>query len=206
MSLHVFGTILTARSVAANNRGENEGNATTLQKVVRDGALYSTVSGEAVRYALREVWSEDDDLELNRVVSHRGSEWRDSEFKKGWEKYIDNDVRYMHAKKETESRRGVLEMSRAVSTTPWPGTVCANFASPGANPSVTHGNPIPYAAEMHDTRYQYTFAMTPGSFAGKDKVARLEKSLRGIESAPCRQPFAVSLRFRTGSHRPSSDA
>ncbi len=104
MSLHVFGTILTARSVAANNRGENEGNATTLQKVVRDGALYSTVSGEAVRYALREVWSEDDDLELNRVVSHRGSEWRDSEFKKGWEKYIDNDVLgYMHAKRKPKA-------------------------------------------------------------------------------------------------------
>ena len=131
MSLHLFGTVLTARSVAANNRGENEGNATTLQKIVRDGALFSTVSGEAIRYALREVWREDEELELNRVVSHRGSEWQDSEFKKGWEKYIDNDVLgYMHAKKETESRRGILEISRAVSTTPWPGTVSTNFASP----------------------------------------------------------------------------
>lgn len=183
MSLHVFGTVLTTRAVAANNRGENEGTATTLQKIIREGDLYSTVSSEAIRYALREVWLEDDELELNRVVSHRGSEWKDDDFGDGWEEYIDNDVLgYMHAKKETLSRRGVLEISRAVSTSPWPGTVSANFASPGANPAVTHNNPIPYAAEMHDTRYQYTFAMTPESLAGEDKVSRLESTLRGIQN------------------------
>jgi CRISPR-associated protein Cst2 len=182
MSLHLVGTVLTTRAGAANNRGENEGTATTLQKIVRDGDLYSTVSSEAIRYAIREVWLEDEDLELNRVVSHRGSEWTDREFKKGWEKYIDNDVLgFMHAKKETLSRRGVLEISRAVSTTPWPGTVSANFASPGANPGVTHGNPIPYAAEMHDTRYQYSFAMTPGALE-RDKILRTEKTLRAIQN------------------------
>jgi len=183
MSLHLFGTVLTTRAVAANNRGESEGTATTLQKIIRDGDLYSTVSSEAIRYALREVWLEDEDLELNRVVSHRGSEWKDREFKKGWENFIDNDVLgFMHAKKETLSRRGVLEISRAVSTTPWPGTVSVNFASPGANPGVTHTNPIPYAAEMHDTRYQYTFAMTPQALAGPDKLTRVEKTLRGIQN------------------------
>jgi len=183
MSVHVFGTVLTTRAVAANNRGENEGTATTLQKIIREGDLYSTVSSEAIRYALREVWLEDDELKLNRVVSHRGSDWKDSDFKDGWQDYIDNDVLgFMHAKKETLSRRGVLEISRAVSTCPWPGTVSANFASPEANPAVTHKNPIPYAAEMHDTRYQYTFAMTPESLAGDDKLARLEKTLRGIQN------------------------
>ena len=38
---------------------------------------------------------------------------------------------------------------------------------------------------MHDTRYQYTFAMTPGSLAGKDKVVRLEKTLRGMQNLRC---------------------
>ncbi len=183
MSLHVFGTVLTARAIAANNRGENEGTATTLQKVIRDGDLCSTVSSEAIRYAIREIWLEDKDLKLNRVVSHRGSEWQDKEFKKGWEKYIDNDVLgYMHAKSETASRRGILEISRAVSTTPWPGTVSANFASPGANPGVTHNNPIPYAAEMHDTRYQFTFAMTPESIEGQDKLERTRATLTAIQN------------------------
>lgn len=183
MSLHVFGTVLTARAIAANNRGENEGTATTLQKVVRDGDLCSTVSSEAIRYAIREGWLEDDSLRLNRVVSHRGSQWEDKDFKKGWEKYVDNDVLgYMNAKKETASRRGILEISRAVSTTPWPGTVSANFASPEANPGVTHKNPIPYAAEMHDTRYQFTFAMTPESFEAKDKLGRTRATLTAIQN------------------------
>lgn len=183
MSLHVFGTVPTARAVAANNRGENEGTATTLQKVIRNGDLFSTVSSEAIRYSIREGWLDEEAVELNRVVSHHGSEWEDREFKKGWEKYIDNDIMgFMHAKKETLSRRGILEISRAVSTTPWPGTISANFASPGANPGVTHSNPIPYAAEMHDTRYQFTFAMTPQAIEGKDKLARMAFTLRAIQA------------------------
>lgn len=181
MSLHVFGTVITARAVAANNRGENEGTATTLQKVIRDGDLFTTVSSESIRYSIREGWLNDETTKLNRVVSHSGSKWEDREFGKGWEKYIDNDVLgFMHAKKETLSRRGILEISRAVSTTPWPGTVSANFASPGANPGVTHSNPIPYAAEVHDTRYQFTFAMTPQAVEGKDKLARTAATLRAI--------------------------
>jgi CRISPR-associated protein Cst2 len=87
----------------------------------------------------------------------------------------------MNAKKETDSRRGILEISRAVSTTAWPGTISANFASPGANPGVTHANPIPYQAEMHDTRYQYTFAMTPDSLR-KDPLNRTEKTLRALQN------------------------
>jgi CRISPR-associated protein Cas7/Cst2/DevR subtype I-B len=167
MSLHLFGTVLTTRAIAANNRGENDGSATTLQKVIRDGDLYSTVSAEAIRYALREAWLEDDEAVLNRRVSHNGNEWQDKNFGRGWEKYIDNDVLgFMNAKEETVSRRGVLEVSRAVSMTPWPGTLSANFASPGSNPGVTHDYPIPYQAEMHDTRYQYTFALTPNAMEG----------------------------------------
>jgi len=181
MSLHVFGTILTTRAIAANNRGENDGNATTLQKVIRDGELCTTVSSESIRYAIRESWMETDGIDLNRTVSHHGSEWSDKEFKEGWEKYIDNDVLgFMHAKKETNSRRGILEISRAVSLTPWPGTVSANFSSPGSNPGVSHSNPIPYAAEMHDTRYQYTFAMTPESLEGKNKVDRTKDTLKAL--------------------------
>lgn len=182
MSLHLFGTVLTTRAVAANNRGENEGSATTLQKIIRDGDLYSTVSAEAIRYSLRDVWLEDDELELNRVVSHRGSTWKDREFGEGWEQYIDNDVLgFMHAKKETVSRRGILEISRAVSTTAWPGTISANFASPGANPGVTHSNPTPYQAEMHDARYQYSFAMTPEALE-TDKAVRTARTLRALQN------------------------
>lgn len=183
MTIHIFGTVLTSQGIAANNRGENEGNATTLQKVVRDGDLYTTVSSESIRYAIREAWAGTDGLELNRRVGHNVNEWSDKEFKKGWQKYIDNDVLgFMHAKKETNSRRGILEIGRAVSLRPWPGTVSSNFSSPGSNPGVKHSNPIPYAAEMHDTRYQFTFAMTPEALEGKDQSERTAATLHAIQN------------------------
>ena len=36
-----------------------------------------------------------------------------------------------------------------------------NFASPGSNPAVSNEHPIPYAVEVHHTRYQFGFALTP---------------------------------------------
>lgn len=192
MTMHLFGTILTPQAVAHNNRGESEGTISTLQKVIRNGDLYSTVSSEAIRYALRESWLSDDGLKLNRKVSHDGSDWVDKDFKNP-EEFIDDDVLgYMHAKKETESRRGILEISRAVSTTPWPGTVSAHFASPGSNPAVAPDNPIPYQCEVHDTRYQFTFAFTPANLL-KNKRIRTEKTLLAIQNL--RRPAGNHARF-----------
>jgi CRISPR-associated protein Cst2 len=192
MTMHLFGTALTAQAVAHNNRGESEGTVSTLQKVIRNGDLYSTVSSEAIRYGLREGWLADSQLKLNRKVSHNESVWADKEFKEPAD-FIDNDVLgYMHAKKETLSRRGILEISRAVSTTPWPGTVSAHFASPGSNPAVAADNPIPYQCEVHDTRYQYTFALTPDALL-KDKKIRTEKTLLAIQNL--RRPAGNHARF-----------
>ena len=141
---------------------------------------------------MRESWLEDKELKLNRQVSHDGSEWKDKEFQKP-EDFIDNDVLgYMHAKKETVSRRGILEISRAVSTTPWPGTVSAHFASPGSNPAVAADNPIPYQCEVHDTRYQFTFALTPDSLL-KDKRTRTKKTVLAIQNL--RRPAGNHARF-----------
>lgn len=192
MTMHLFGTVLTPQAVAHNNRGESEGTVSTLQKVIRNGDLYSTVSSEAIRYALREDWLSDNGVTLNRKVSHRGSEWVDKEFKNP-ENHIDDDVLgYMHAKKETASRRGILEISRAISTTPWPGTISAHFASAGSNPAVSSNDPIPYQCEVHDTRYQYTFALTPDTLL-KEKKTRTEKTLLAIQNL--RRPAGNHARF-----------
>src|SRR5271157_6567020 len=149
MTWHMFGTVLTPKAVAANNRGENEGSVSTLQKIIRDGEVYTTVSSEAIRYALREVWQIEDEDKLNRVVSHRGSTWKDTEFT-NWQNYIDDDVLgYMNAREETLSRRGALEITRAVSTRPWAGTLSSNFASPRSNPGSMSNDTIPYQVEIH---------------------------------------------------------
>src|SRR5262249_50994049 len=63
----------------------------------------------------------------------------------------------------TVARRAVLELTRAVSLTPWPGDMTFNAATPGATPSAQKrgANPVPYGTELHATRYQYGLAMTP---------------------------------------------
>ena len=127
------------------------------------------MSAESIRYALREGWQLTGHDVNRKVVDHRSLVITDREFTK-WAEHLDDDVLgFMHAKKETLSRRGPLEITRAISVSPWRGEIMHNFASPGSNPSVTANDPIPYAVEVHDTRYQFGFAITP-EFFGKEKL------------------------------------
>ncbi|HWS99815.1 MAG TPA: DevR family CRISPR-associated autoregulator [Pyrinomonadaceae bacterium] len=50
---YLYGTVLTSEAVAANNRGDNIGNTTTLQKVFHQDDVHTSVSAEAIRFALR---------------------------------------------------------------------------------------------------------------------------------------------------------
>jgi CRISPR-associated protein Cst2 len=43
VSKHLFGLVITPHGTAANNRGENEGNITTLQKLLWNGEAHTTV-------------------------------------------------------------------------------------------------------------------------------------------------------------------
>lgn len=178
MSLHVFAAIVTATGTAANNRGLTEGNITTLQKLVWNGQVHTTVSAESIRFALRRRLQDEEPCNRAYDDATRSNTWQDSAFsawgpKPKGEPYIDDDLLgFMAAegaKQEGEKgsakvRRAVLEVTRAVSLTPWPGDVTFNAASPGATPSAQKGkgsNPVPYGTEMHATRYQYGVALTP---------------------------------------------
>lgn len=184
MTLHCFANIITSYGTAANNRGESQGNATTLQKLLWQGRTHSTVSAESIRFALRRRLEAASAGSCNRTYNEnsRANEWQDHDFK-GWagkgEIFTDDDIlgfmKAEAAKEEKEAeggkakgsitaRRAVLELTRAVSLTPWAGDVMFNAASPGATPSAAKkgaNNPVPYAVEVHATRYQYGFAMTP---------------------------------------------
>lgn len=191
MSVHIFGMLLTHEGTYSNNRGENEGNTNTLQKVIRNGDLYTTVSAEAIRYALRDGWQRDGQTLNRRTVDHRSVKYTDREFK-DWTDHLDDDVLgFMHAKKETLSRRAPLEVTRAVSLTPWTGEVMHNFAASGSNPAVDTDNPIPYSVEVHHTRYQFGFALTPyflgretnddeGAYDEEKRQRRVEATLEGL--------------------------
>ena len=96
MSLHIFGAIVTHHGTAANNRAETEGNITTLQKLLWHGRVHSTVSAEAIRFALRRRLAEHEPT--NRYWDESGpkpaNNWNDPGFAK-WaagDSYIDDDV------------------------------------------------------------------------------------------------------------------
>ena len=176
MSTHVFGALVTHHGTAANTGGENEGNTSTLQKLLWHGQTHTTVSAEAIRFALRGRLgaSEPTNRSYNEVT--RENEWKDPDFQ-AWSNpdgaaFIDDDLLgYMSASAAKDDakkgsalvRRAVLEITRAVSTTPWAGDVSFNVASVGATPSAAKkgANPVPYSVEIHATRYQYGFALTP---------------------------------------------
>lgn len=193
MSLHVFGAIVTAHGTAANNRGVTEGNTTTLQKLVWNGQVHTTVSAESIRFALRRRLGDTEPTNRQYDEDERVNEWKDPKFLRWAEKskdtpFIDDDLLgFMAAegakqeggKGEAKVRRAVLEIARAVSLTPWSGDVTFNAASPGATPSAQKrgSNPVPYATEMHATRYQYAFAMTPSRLRVPNRAAI---ALRGL--------------------------
>lgn len=204
MTLHIFANIVTPYGTAANNRGETDGNTTTLQKLVWRSAVHTTVSAESIRFALRSGFVEQGE-KTNRYwdeVAH-GNRWNDPEFK-SWAgdpkgTFIDDDLLgYMRADAKKEEgtqgtatiRRAVLEITRAVSLTPWSGDVSFNAASPGATPSAAksksganpHQNPVPYGTELHATRYQFGMAMTPSRLADKSRAAKALEAIGALRS------------------------
>jgi len=215
MSLHVFANFVTPFGIANNNRAENEGNVTTLQKLIWQGDTHSTVSAEAIRFALRRLLAIAEKQGTDRTWNDelRRNEWQsapniDEEFAK-WSSsdhvgFIDDDLLgFMAAEagksegEDTEAeagkaeakgkgkpkkvkgtattRRSPLEVTRAVSLTPWAGDVTFNVASPMATPSAAKqgtDNPVPYGAEVHATRYQYGVALTPERLRDKSRAAK----------------------------------
>lgn len=217
MSLHVFGNTVTAYGTAANNRGETPGHITTLQKLIWKDQVHTSVSAEAVRFALRRQLAELDANGTNRKWVEHDSEipkefaeqfkksptapcnvWTDLKF--GWYDdpkapgYIDDDLLgFMSAEASQQEgeagtanvRRAVLELTRAISLTPWAGDVTFNAASPLATPSAAkkgEGNPVPYGTEVHATRYQFGFAMTPGRLRDPSRAAKAVQAIGSLRS------------------------
>ncbi len=180
---HLFGNLLTSYGTAANNRGENEGNITPLQKLEWKGETHTTVSAEAIRWGLRYYWQKAG-YRVNRHWDDHANEfvWENPGFDDA--SFIDDDVlgfmRAEAAKLEASdqpkgkgkkapkgtitARRGVLEVTRAVSTTPYAGNITYNAVSG------QKGRTSLYATEVHATRYQHGFALTPDRLKEKSRI------------------------------------
>jgi CRISPR-associated protein Cst2 len=202
---NLFGNILTAYGVAANNRGENDGNVSKLQKLLWHGETHTTVSAEAIRWSLRYTWQRQGKL-VNRVWNPAISdyEWQDPNFDP--DKYLDDDILgFMHAeaaklddaednpdpepsppvkgrakrkpkpKGTALKRRGALDVTPAVSTRPFHGDVTFN-ARGGEK-----GHTSLYATERHATYYQYGFCLSPEYLRDKSRTIDVLDGLVGID-------------------------
>jgi len=210
MSLHVFANLVTPFGTAANNRAETEGNITTLQKILWMGETHSTVSAEAIRFAIRRRLARLENNGTNRTWNEDAqpkprNEWKDDQFS-GWAQpdadvYIDDDLlgfmsaqaakedgsdeeqkdepkKKSKAKGSVTLRRGMLEVSRAISLTPWAGDVTFNASTPWSNlGSKDRDNPGPYGTELHATRFQYGIALTPERLRDKSRAGKAIESL-----------------------------
>lgn len=188
MSLHLFGSVVTSTGIAANNRGENEGNITTLQKILWEGEVHTTLSAEAIRWAIRYFWQQEG-IEVNRkwIDEKQDHEWQDPNWT-GWsakngKTFIDDDLLgYMKAeggktegeKGRADKRRGVLEIARAISMSPFVGDVTFNAKSG------EKGRTSLYGTECHSTRYQYGFAMTPGRLRLQNRAVEAIKAIGNL--------------------------
>lgn len=187
MTIHVHGTVVTQFGVAANNRGETEGNVTTLQKVLWSGELHSSVSAEAIRFAMRYHWQmayQDTGNEL-LCVNRRWNEntqdytFEDQAFSR--KKYMDDDVMgYMDAKAaqaEKEDDEEGQEEKKSSGSKKQKGTTNARRGALEVTRAISlypyfgeatfnakggqKGKTSLYATEMHATSYQYSFSFTP---------------------------------------------
>ena len=188
MSKHLFGQVITSYGTSANNRGETEGNITTLQKLLWKNEIHTTVSAEAIRWALRYYWQLSGE-EVNRVWDANASvhKFEDNKWlgwsanaKKGSKTFIDDDaLGFMQAeagKQDGEKgtatiRKGMLEFSRAISLLPYSGDITFN------SKSGEKSNTSLYGTEVHATRDQYGFSLTPELLNDKERAYKI---LNGI--------------------------
>jgi CRISPR-associated protein Cst2 len=178
MSKHLFVTVVTPTAIAANNRGEGDGSTlSTLQKITSGNDVRTTVSAESIRWALREYFQNLREAEVNRTFDPDTDKYtlKGEQNKNGptysAANYIDDDLfGYMNAKKgadnedATVKRRGVLEVSRAISLDPYWGDIA--FGSKGGKKD----NTSIHSTEIHRTAYQYTIALTPESLKQPERT------------------------------------
>lgn len=190
---HLHGNILTSYGIAANNHGELEGNLAQLQKVIWKGQIHTTVSGEAIRWALRYHWQLLG-IQVNRRwdEANQNFSWVNPNFDP--KTFIDDDVLgFLHLEgakldnsdqaqggkkkplKGTKTqRRGPLGISRAVSITPFSGDNVFNSKS-----GLKDRNSL-YQTEVHSTSYQFGFSLTPEDLEDKSRISTVLEGLSNL--------------------------
>lgn len=198
---YLYGTVLTGEAVAANNRGDNIGNTTTLQKVFHQDDLHTSVSAEAIRFALRYRFQLEG-LKVNRSYephTDKGLFYED-EKRTYWnpegDVYIDDDLMgFMdaaaaQAEKEAEEAEGEGEAIKPSKkkpkgkTTKRPSPLAIGRAVSlrpyrgelsfnAVSGEKVKGKLSLYSAEMHTTEYQYSFGLNLDDVVKKENIGHL---------------------------------
>jgi CRISPR-associated protein Cst2 len=200
---YLYGAILTSEAVAANNRGDNIGNTTTLQKVFHQDDLHTSVSAEAIRFALRYRFQLDG-LKVNRSYephTDKGLFYEDEKrtyWNQDGDVYIDDDLMgFMdaaaaQAEKEAEEAEaaGEGEVTKPPKkklkgkTTKRPSPLAIGRAVSlrpyrgelsfnAVSGEKVKGKLSLYSAEMHTTEYQYSFGLNLDDVIKKENIGHL---------------------------------
>src|SRR5256886_9365399 len=121
---YLSGKVLTSEAVAANNRGDNIGNPTTLQKVFHQDDLHTSVSAEAIRFALRYRFQLEG-LSVNRTYDpEAGKLDYDDEKRKNWnpngDVFVDDDLMGFMDAAAAQQEREEEEIEAVVGEEPKP--------------------------------------------------------------------------------------
>ena len=124
MTIHVHVAVVTTHGTASNNRGVTEGNTTTLQKLVWNGAVHTCVSAEAIRFALRRALNDVEPCNRTYNEELRRNEWQDPSFERWADKakerpFIDDDLLgYMMADRGIHLDEALSYIKKAVALDP----------------------------------------------------------------------------------------
>ena len=206
MTFHLYGNILTFYGVAANNRGENQGNITTLQKLLWKGETHTVVSAEAIRWAIRYYWQKAG-IRVNRVwnddlPSEQNPQWQEPGFNAI--DYIDDDLLGFFeaesakkdtkddnqqqptpqtkgkSKKKSKPKGTVTDRRGRLDVTRAISTIPYDGKVTFSSKSGKKDRTSIYGTEFHGTRYQFGFGITPESCKDKLRVLNLLDSIVSI--------------------------
>ena len=206
MTSHLYGNILTFYGVAANNRGENQGNITTLQKLLWQGETHTVVSSEAIRWAIRYYWQKVG-IQVNRVwnddlPSEQNPHWQDPKFNPV--DYIDDDLLGFFeaesakkdakddnqqqptfqekdkSKKKPKPKGKVTDRRGRLDVTRAISTIPYDGKVTFSSRSGKKDRTSIYGTEFHGTRYQFGFGITPESCCYPARVLNLLDAIVSI--------------------------
>ena len=190
--------------MAANNRGDNIGNTTTLQKVFHQDDLHTSVSAESIRFALRYRFQLEN-LKVNRTYDPEAGKLNyEDEKRTTWnpdgDVFIDDDLMgFMDAaaaqvEKESEEADREAEMPVKTKkkakgkTTKRPSPLAIGRAVSlrpyrgelsfnAVSGEKVKGKLTLYNAEMHTTEYQYSFGLNLDDIIKKENIAHVVEAI-----------------------------